>query len=166
MKNVIFLIFFAAALFLAIFFYRKYSATQLELELANRRITDRDTEIYRLQKLAIPSKTLPMAPTEKVTPSPSSLGQLSAAEIGRLQQKGLPHPETDLKEHLTSNQKAIIPIKGSLGGNQTLRDIQILNERYALAYFEDGHRGGYMVLRYDVQSPERITWQVLDAYAL
>jgi len=107
-----------------------------------------------------------MAPTEKVTPSPSTLGRLSPAEIGRLQQKGLQHPEADLKENLTINQKTLIPAKGSLGGNQALRDIQILNERYALAYFEDGQRGGYMVLRYDVQSPERINWQILDAYVL
>ena len=166
MKNVLFLIFLAASLFLAIFFYRRYTATQIELELANRRITDRDTEIYRLQKLVIPSKTLPLAPTDKVTPSPSSLGRLSAAEISRLQQKGLAHPEADLKEDLTTNQKAIIKAKESLGGNQSLRDIQILNDRYALAYFEDGHRGGYMVLRYDVKQGGQINWQVLDEYVL
>ena len=166
MKNVLFLIFLAASLFMAIFFYWRYTAVQLELELANRRITDRDTEIYRLQKLVIPSKTLPLAPTEKVTPSPSTLGRLSAAESSRLQQKGLINPEADLKEDLTFNQKEIIPARGSLGGNQSLRDIQILNDRYALAYFEDGQRGGYMVLRYDVKQVGQISWQVLDAYVL
>jgi len=166
MKNVLFLIFLAAALFLAIFFYRRYTATQTELELANRRITDRDTEIYRLQKLVLPSKTLPLAPTAKVTPSPSSLGQLSAAEMGRLQQKGLNNPEADLKENFTTNQKTILAAQENQGNSRRLQDIQILNERYALAYFEEGQRGGYMVLRYDVQSPERINWQILDAYIL
>jgi len=166
MKNVIFLILLAATLFLAIFFYRRYTATQTELELANRRITDRDTEIYRLQKLVLSSKTLPLAPTQKVTPSASSLGQLSAAEMGRLQQKGLNNPEADLKENFTANQKTILAAQANQGNSRLLRDIQILNERYALAYFEEGQRGGYMVLRYDVQSPERINWQILDAYIL
>jgi len=166
MKNVLFLIFCGASLIMAIVFYRQYNITQTELALANRRLLDRDTEIYRLQKLVVPSKTIPLAPTQKVTPSSSSLGRLSSAEISRLQQKGLQNPEAELKENLTTNQKEIVITKGVLGGEQKLRDIQILNERYALAYFEDGHQGGYMVLRYEVQAPDQINWQVLDAYTL
>jgi len=166
MKNVLFLIFVAASLFLAIFFYRRYKATQVELELANRRIMDRDTEIYRLQKLIIPSKTLPLAPTEKVTPVSSSLGQLSAAEISRLQQKGLQNPEGDLKANFTTNQKTIFAPNENQNNNRVLRDIQILNEHFALAYFEENQRGGYVVLRYNVRSGDQIDWQVLDAYSL
>jgi len=86
--------------------------------------------------------------------------------MGRLQQKGLNNPEADLKENFTANQKTILAAQANQGNSRLLRDIQILNERYALAYFAEGQRGGYMVLRYDVQSPERINWQILDAYIL
>ncbi|PIQ20295.1 MAG: hypothetical protein COW65_15825 [Cytophagales bacterium CG18_big_fil_WC_8_21_14_2_50_42_9] len=166
MKNLLFLIFLAASIFLAIFFYRRYTTTQIELELANRRIMDRDTEIYRLQKLVVPSKSLPLAPTEKVTSVPSSLGQLSAAEISRLQQKGLQEPEADLKANFATNQKTILATNENQNNNKVLRDILILNEHYALAYFEENQRGGYVVLRYNVQSADQIDWQVLDTYLL
>lgn len=166
MKNVLFLILIVASLVLAIFFFRQYTIAQSELALANRRLTDRDTQIYRLQKLITPSKSLPMAPTESVTSSPSTLGKLSPAEIGRLQQKGLAHPEADLKENLLTNQKNLLTTKGVLGGTHQFRDIQILNEHYALVYFENGQQGGYMLLRYNATTSDQISWQVLDAYTL
>lgn len=168
MKNIIFLLFCAFSLFLAIYFYRQYSETQRQLDLANRRVLDRDTMIYGLQKKVeqrgLTDTTLQNQP--QVVASPSSLGKLSAAEVSRLKAKGLQNPEADLKANLTENQQNILQQKGTVGGKMDIRDIQILNERYALAYFEDGHQGGYMVLKYEVQPAGRISWIVLDSYQI
>jgi hypothetical protein len=168
MKNIIFLLFCAFSLFLAIYFYRQYTETQRQLDLANRRVLDRDTLIYGLQKKVeqrgLTDTVLVNQP--QVTASPSTLGTLSASGIERLKTKGLPNPEADLKANLTQNQQGILQQKGTMGGTMAIRDIQILNERYALAYYEDGHQGGYMVLRYEVQPAGRIAWVVLDSYQI
>ncbi|KAA5539358.1 hypothetical protein [Adhaeribacter rhizoryzae] len=169
MKNIIFLLFCAFSLFLAIYYYRQYAETQRQLTLANRRVLDRDSMIYGLQKKVeqngIKDTTLNKEP--EVVVSPSTLGKLSTSEINRLKAKGLKNPEADLKTNLTENQQNIVPQKGTLGGTMAIRDIQILNERYALAYFEDGHQGGYMILKYEVQpATGRINWVVVDSYKI
>lgn len=168
MKNIVFLLFCAFSLFLAIYFYRQYSETQRKLELASRQVLDRDTMIYQLQKkteqLPAPDTTLKKEPV--VIASTSTLGKLSTSEITRLKAKGLTNPEADLKADLTENQQNILQQKGSLGGTMAIRDIQILGERYALAYFEDSHKGGYMVLRFEIQPTGLIAWVVLDNYQI
>ncbi|GEO05829.1 hypothetical protein AAE02nite_34930 [Adhaeribacter aerolatus] len=168
MKNIVFLLFCAFSLFLAIYYYRQYDETQRQLELANRRVLDRDTMIYGLQKKVeqrgLADSSSVDAP--EVVPSPSTLGKLSPGEINRLKAKGLKNPEADLKTNLTENQQNVLQQKGTLGGTMAIRDIQILNERYALAYFEDGHQGGYMILKYEVQPTGRIAWVVLDSYQI
>ena len=168
MKNIIFLLFCAFSLFLAIYFYRQNAETQRQLELANRRVLDRDSMIYNLQKKSGQSTgTDTLAGNQpEVVASPSTLGKLSETEISRLKAKGLTNPEADLKANLTENQQNVLQQKGTLGGTMAIRDIQILNERYALAYFEDGHQGGYMVLRYEVQPAGRIAWGVVDSYKI
>jgi hypothetical protein len=102
----------------------------------------------------------------EVIASPSSLGELSSAEVNQLKKAGLNNPEANLKDDLLSNQQQVLTQKGSMGGTMALRDIRILNGRYALAYFEDGHKGGHMVLRYAVKPGGSITWTVLDNYLM
>ena len=168
MKNIIFLLFCAFSLFLAIYFYRQHAEAQRKLELANRQILDRDTMIYNLQKKSgqglSPDTTAAKEP--EVVARSSSIGKLSQSETERLKSKGLKNPEADLKADLTERQQDILQQKGTMGGTMAIRDIQILNERYALAYFEDGHRGGYMLLRYDIRPANRISWVVLDSYQI
>ena len=168
MKNIIFLLFCAFSLFLAIYFYRQYSEAQRKLDLANRQVLDRDTMIYNLQKKADqrPGTDTISDKEPVVVASTSTLGKLSQSENERLKSKGLTNPEADLKNNLTENQQNILQQKGTLGGTMSIRDIQILNERYALAYFEDGHKGGYLVLRYEIQPAGRISWVVLDSYQI
>jgi len=167
MKNIIFLLLLVFTTFLAIYFYRQYSNTQQKLELANRQVLDRDTMIYQLQKKVTQNITPPVITDTAVIASPSNLGQLSPTEISRLRSKGLRSPEVDLKADLTANQRQILQQQNdTLGGTMAIRDIQILNERYALAYFEDGHVGGYLILRFQVQSGGQISWEVLDAYRI
>jgi hypothetical protein len=172
MKNVLLIVFGAFSLFLAIYYYLQFDNTTQQLQLANQRILDRDTEIYKLQKKTGTFRAdngtakNKRALSPAVVASPSSLGQLSAAEINQLKKRGLHNPESALKTDLLTNQKAILSEKGTLGGTMALRDIRILNARYALAYFEDGHKGGYMLLRYEVKPGGQISWTVLDNYMM
>ncbi|MFC5269626.1 hypothetical protein [Adhaeribacter terreus] len=177
MKNLLFILLIAAFAFLAIFFYWKLDTTKNELALQNQRITDRDTRIYKQDKLVDSlQKKLSGEPTtvsdedtiELVTPPSAQfmdeLGSLSEADVNRLQKKGLKNPEVDLKNSLMRSPN-LIPVKGTAGGTMTFRDIRILNDRYALAYFEDGHNGGNMILKYTVESG-KVSWKVLDSYTM
>jgi hypothetical protein len=172
MKNVLLLIFGAFALFLAIYYYFQFDNTQQQLQLANQRILDRDTEIYKLQKNQGTFRKDNVTAKKKVTikpqviASPSSLGQLSDAEVNQLKKRGLTNPEAELKDDLLTNQKQVLPRNATMGGTMAIRDIRILNARYALAYFEDGHNGGQMVLRYEVKPGGQVTWTVLDHYLI
>jgi hypothetical protein len=172
MKNVLLIIFGAFSLFLAIYYYLQFDNTRQKLQLADQRVLDRDTEIYKLQKKLGTFRTNNSRPKSRlaaspaVITSPSSLGTLSASEINQLKKQGLQNPESELKADLLSNQKSVLTQKGSLGGTMAIRDIRILNARYAQAYFEDGHNGGQMVLRYEVKPGGQIAWTVLDTYVM
>ena len=177
MKNFLFILLIAASLFLAILFYWQFSNAQKEVNLSRQRISDRDSKIYKQDRLIdslqkrVSGMPQPSAgDTIELETPPSArfmdeLGSLSEADINRLQKKGLRNPEVELKNSLIKNQSTLIPVKGTVGGTMAFRDIRILNDRYALAYFEDGHNGGNMLLKYSVANGE-VTWKVLDSYTM
>lgn len=170
MKNLIFILLLAFACFLALYFYRQYDVIRTDLALANQRILDRDRLIYNHQKqLEVLKNKTPAtpvtAPTQTPTTGNSTLGTVNAGDLARLQKSGLTNPEADLRNDLLNKQDILLP-KGALGGNMTIRDVKILSNRYALAYFEDGHSGGYMLLRFSVEQNNRIAWKVLDYYVM
>ncbi len=73
-------------------------------------------------------------------------------------------PENDIKKDLT-RRHALIPFKAELGGRMRFfseKNIHILNHKWVIAYFEDGHISGHMILKYDVNDGI-INWTVLDA---
>ncbi|GAA4304899.1 hypothetical protein [Nibribacter koreensis] len=181
MKNTLFLIFLAFVLFLAIYFYWGQSQAESQLASANTKITSLEQQLQRYTHSAPPVQNpAPKDTTARpnpnnleediVTPPPSTtfedeLGTLSAGDIQRLQRKGLKNPEADLMNDLMRRQKTILNATGSMGGTMAIRDIRILNDRYAMAYFEDGHNGGHMLLKYAV-ADGTITWTRLDSYKL
>src|SRR5688572_17074474 len=178
MKNLLFLLFLGAAFFLAILFFWQYKTTRSDLGLQTQRVTDRDSQIFKQNKLIDSLKTrLAGEPTtetaedtiELMTPPSAKfmdeLGSLSEADISRLEKKGLENPEVDLKNDLTKKQAGLIPAKSTAGGTMSIRDIRILNDTYAMAYYEDGHNGGNMILKYTVANGN-ISWKVLDASSL
>ncbi|MGV3504409.1 MAG: hypothetical protein ACO1O1_11920 [Adhaeribacter sp.] len=177
MKYVLLTLVGAFGLFLAIYYYFQFDNTQQQLQLANQRILDRDSEIYKLQKRLGTFRSDPVAAAKKdkgkkddaqpkVISTPSTLGQLSASEISQLKKRGLGHPESELKADLLANQKMFLKQPATLGGTMAIREVRILNGRYALAYFEDGHKGGHMVLRYEVKPGGHVSWTVLDEYMM
>ena len=70
----------------------------------------------------------------------------------------------EIDEELSQKNEAVdslVPVDGSMGGTMAIRDSRILNDRYAMAYYEDGHNGGYMLLKYTVNNGN-INWTVVD----
>lgn len=178
MKNLLFLLLLGGALFLAILFFWQYKTTRSELGLLTQRVTDRDQMIFKQNKLIDSLETRlsgepatnPSGDTIELMTPPSvkfmdELGSLSEADANRLAKKGLQNPEVTLKNDLMKKQASLIPAKGSVGGTMAIRDIRILNDAYALAYFEDGHNGGHMLLKYTVTNGS-ISWKLLDATSL
>ncbi|MBZ9571788.1 hypothetical protein KJA15_00380 [Patescibacteria group bacterium] len=87
-------------------------------------------------------------------------------EIDELKKKGLIDPVNDLKSDLMQHSE-LIPYEGILGGTMgfySKDNIWILTKKWVLAWFEDGHIGGYMLLEYTVSDGGEITWKVIDSY--
>ena len=87
-------------------------------------------------------------------------------EIEELRKKGLNNPVADLIADLQRHPE-FIPHKGVLGGTMAFgfpEKIHVLTEHYVLAYFEDGHIGGWMVLEYSVARGGKISWRVIDSH--
>ncbi|MFC1683206.1 hypothetical protein ACFL0G_03255 [Candidatus Zixiibacteriota bacterium] len=87
-------------------------------------------------------------------------------KIEDLQKKGLEDPIPNLIADL-QNHPELISREGVLGGTMAFgfpEKIHVLTERYVLAYFEDGHIAGWMLLEYGVARGGKITWRVIDSY--
>ncbi len=64
-----------------------------------------------------------------------------------------------------AKRKELFPWQGVLGGTFGLYDksrVWFVGPKWCLAYIEDGHIGGYILLRYHI-TPKGIEWQLLDS---
>ncbi|RNI29678.1 hypothetical protein EFA69_08965 [Rufibacter immobilis] len=177
MKNTLLLIIIAFLLFLAIFFYWRNSQAESQLAAANEKITSLEQQVRRFTQpapmdslppkqseqpaLQTPEKVEPVTPPES-TSFEEEIGTLTEGDIQRLKRKGLKNPEADLMNDLMRKQKSLLTATGSMGGTMAIRDIRILNDRHAMAYYEDGHNGGYLLLKYAVNNGT-ISWTRLDS---
>ncbi|MFD3000844.1 hypothetical protein ACFS7Z_10765 [Pontibacter toksunensis] len=167
MKAILPWILMAVFLFLAIHFYWQKNEAESRLAIADRQVGEIDSELPQQAEAADSLNDMMLPPdTMKLVPPGGAafvdeLGSLSESDIQRLKGKGLQNPETDLMNDLNRKQSRLIPAEGSLGGTMAIRDSRILNDRYALAYYEDGHTGGYMLLKYTVNNGN-INWTVID----
>jgi hypothetical protein len=76
----------------------------------------------------------------------------------------LADPVEDLRGSLVNNPD-LIGRSGVLGGKMGFyfRDgIHILNHRWVLAYYEDGHVDGAILLRYSIGENGIVCWDILD----
>ncbi len=82
-------------------------------------------------------------------------------DIAYLKEHGLKDPVPEIKASLAQNIH-LIPQEGVLGGtNHVFEDkIFVLNRKWVLAYFEDGHNVGNILLSYKVNRG-KITWKVI-----
>lgn len=86
--------------------------------------------------------------------------------IAELKEMGLADPVNDLKADLKSHPE-LIPYKGRLGGTMGFRfpdKIYIASSQWVLAYFEDGHVGGMVLLKFAVSDKGLISWKVADSF--
>ncbi|MDX5436874.1 MAG: hypothetical protein LPK03_06740 [Pontibacter sp.] len=171
MRNITPWIIAAVFLFLALYFYWQKNEAESRLAIADNQVTEIDQELEEqtaaadsLEEMVLPPDTMNLVPPGGAA-FVDELGSLSQGDIQRLQRKGLQNPETDLMNDLNRKQDQLIPTKGVVGGTMAIRDSRILNDRYALAYYEDGHIGGYMLLKYEVNNGN-INWTVLDSSRL
>ena len=171
MRKIIYLIVLACSLGLSLYLYYQYDQTKTRLAQANQRLADLDRQMAPIEPADTLRGEIPPASDTFLTPPPSAqfldeLGTLSSSDLDRLNRKGLQNPEADLQNDLLRKQKSLIPAQGTVGGTMAIRDVRILNDRYAMAYYEDGHNGGYMVLRFEVQPGGNISWRVVDSYVM
>lgn len=167
MRSTLPLILAAIFLFLAVYFYWQKQEAESRLAIADNKLAKTGQQSKNqlettdsLQEMVLPPDTMEMMPPGGAQ-FIDELGSLSESDINRLTSKGLTNPESDLMNDLNRKQSQLIPVKGSMGGTMTIRDSRILNDRYALAYYEDGHNGGYLILKYTVNNGN-ITWSVVD----
>jgi len=81
-----------------------------------------------------------------------------------LERQGLDGGSDELIADLLKHNE-LIPFDGVLGGKMTFwKDkVFVISDRWIIAYFEDGHISGNMLLRYDVENGV-ISWKVIDSY--
>ncbi|WP_242916694.1 hypothetical protein [Pontibacter liquoris] len=167
MKNILPSILAIIFLFLAIYFYWQKHEAESRLAIADKQVEKIDKNLEQKEAAVDSLESIVPAPDtmELVPPGGAAfvdeLGSLSESDIARLQRKGLKNPESDLLNDLNRNQDKLISAKGTMGGTMAIRDSRILNDRYALAYYEDGHNGGYLLLKYTVNNGA-ISWTVID----
>jgi hypothetical protein len=86
-------------------------------------------------------------------------------DINEMKKSGLRNPVQDIISDLQKHRE-LIPYKGILGGEMGFyykNEIRVLTNKWVLAYFEDGHYGGYLLLEYLVNSNGKITWKRIAA---
>jgi hypothetical protein len=88
---------------------------------------------------------------------------LTSLDVERLREKGLESPVADIRASL-EEKKDLIPYEGVMGGTMDFYEIHVLTSKWVLAYFEDGHVGGYMLLEYDVSQRGDISWRFIRAH--
>ena len=88
-------------------------------------------------------------------------------DIRRLQKKGLQDPIKDVVDDLMKHPE-LIPHEGVLGGQMGFYPgaTYVLTAKWVLAYFEDGHIAGHMLLEYQVSPGGKISWRVIDSYVM
>lgn len=100
---------------------------------------------------------------DREVPMPVQAG-LTRGQAQRLQRLGLSEPVPQLRDDL-AGQPELISHEPVLGGSMYFvpDGIHVLNDRWVLAIFEDGHIRGQALLRYEV-AHGNITWQMMDSY--
>ena len=87
---------------------------------------------------------------------------LSSGDISRLKAEGLKEPASEILYDLT-NHNDLIPVEPSLGGKMLFfpTESHFVGPDRVLAYFEDGHTAGRLLMTFTVEQGE-IHWKVLE----
>ena len=133
----------------------------LQLETENRALFE---ELERSRK-DFKRKLKSLEATTNKTKSPNVI-ELHSRDIEEMKRRGLKEPVKDIISDLKQHRE-LIPYEGSVGGTMNFyseSQIWILTKNWVLAYFEDGHNGGYILLEYEITNKGRIKWKTLASY--
>jgi hypothetical protein len=106
------------------------------------------------------------AAVEDCRNNPANPLDLQSWDIERMKREGLRDPVHDIVADLRMHRE-LIPFEGTLGGRMGFyseKKIWILTNQWVLAYFDDGHMIGYMLLEYSLPGDGKIHWKRLAAY--
>jgi hypothetical protein len=87
-------------------------------------------------------------------------------DIKDMKRAGLKDPLKDIISDLKRHRE-LIPYEGSMGGTMNFvgsSKMWILTKKWVLAYFEDGHNGGYLLLEFEITKDGKINWKRLASY--
>ncbi len=84
--------------------------------------------------------------------------------VKKIERQGLDGGPNEVIEDLLKHRE-LIPYEGILGGTMAFwkNESFVISDRWVIAYFEDGHNGGRMLLQYNVNDGI-ISWKVIDSY--
>jgi hypothetical protein len=144
-------------------FKNKYEVKQLEV--GNREIVEEleQTKKELTQRIKNLEDMITLCDNK-----PANTVELHSWQIEYMKRKGLKEPVQDIISDLRQH-KELIPYEGSLGGTMNFyfeSKIWVLTKKWVLAYFEDGHTGGYLLLEYEVAEDGRIKWKTVTSHIL
>ncbi len=114
------------------------------------------------EKLDLALKELDSARSrDKVSPE---LDRLPVPDWEKMRTRARPDPRSLVLESLLARED-LIPWEGIHGGTMKIYDpsmVWFIGPRWCIAWVEDGHIGGYMLLRFDTDTGQ-IQWRLLDS---
>jgi len=82
----------------------------------------------------------------------------------RFEQYGIPDPEAFIDSTLRSRPQ-LIPVKGVLGGTMQFYKIQLINDIWVYAEYEDGHISGSTIFQYTFNTDGSLQFKPVLQYA-
>ena len=84
-------------------------------------------------------------------------------QYGRIKRLGINDPVEFVKNDLMENHD-LIPNRETPKGPMYFQKshIYVLNDKWVIAYYEDGHFDGYLLASYEIDNNKEVTWKVLD----
>ena len=142
------------------------SGYQKSLHITKQQVADlaREKEAWTGKELNLTSEITELQARLDQNATISKEFPMNDPEIrAELERKGLNGgPDGLIADLLKHNE--LIPFDGVLGGKMTFwKDkVFVISDRWIIAYFEDGHISGNMLLRYDVENGV-VSWKVIDS---
>lgn len=115
-----------------------------------------------IEELGLAREELDRATSSK-HPDPG-LDLLPVPDWEKMKTKARPDPHSLVLESLLARED-LIPWEGIHGGTMKIYDpslVWFIGPRWCIAWVEDGHIGGYILLRYD-PATEKTQWSLLDS---
>jgi hypothetical protein len=87
----------------------------------------------------------------------------SEYEIDEIRAKGIADPLNYISNDLMNNPQ-LIPYEGVLGGTMRFWKVTLIGNKWAIAYFEDGHIAGKGLYKFTINKDRSVKWTIIDHY--